>query len=91
METPEVFRNDEPGYVSWLERHERGFVLNLWPVGSSQVPMLHSARCMHIYYPEVTYTHTVKRPKACSEDRVTLERWAHKQGYSFKLCSSCDL
>jgi len=90
MHEPLICRNDDAGYVSCLEHQQsNGFVLNLVPAGSEQTPMLHAAWCTHLFYPLATYTHAVKRPKACSEDRETLERWAQAHGRTFVLCSSC--
>jgi len=89
MSEPVVFHNDDPGYLTWLDLHERGFVLNLRSPGSVHRPMLHTARCPHLYYPPAIYTHTMKRPKACADDRATLERWARDRGDAFDLCATC--
>jgi hypothetical protein len=37
------------------------------------------------------HEHGFVRPKACSDDREMLERWAREQCYAFQLCSNCGL
>ena len=82
------FKNQEEEYVTWLEHHPVGLVLNL-ATGGQHRAMIHTTRCMHLYPPDPTSHHTAVRPKACGEDREELERWGKGAGFTIHPCSSC--
>ena len=79
------FHDDDGGYKQWIEDHVAGYVLNLRPGARS--PMLHSARCGHLYPP--TYGRLTRVPKLCDDDRQVLESWAWKAGHTLAPCASC--
>ncbi len=82
------FRNDNEEYISWVERHPDGFVLNA-STGGKQKAMLHTTRCWHLYPPDPTREHTVTVQKACSRSRDELERWAAEANLTVSLCATC--
>ncbi len=82
------FRNDDQEYISWLERHPMGFVLNL-ATGGKHKAMLHTARCGHLYPVDVALSNTVTYPKACAGDRDELDRWGQEFGFAMAPCPDC--
>jgi hypothetical protein len=82
------FQNEQEEYLSWLERHPAGFVLNLGTGGKHQA-MIHTTRCGHLYPGNPALSHTVAYPKSCSRDRDELERWGREAGYTVVPCPSC--
>ncbi len=81
-------RNDHEEYISWLERHPNGFVLNV-STGGKQKAMLHTSRCWHFYPPDPTQERTVTVQKACSRSRDELERWAAETKLTVSICPDC--
>jgi hypothetical protein len=78
-------------FFGWIETNGGGFVVNSDKATSAaDLPMLHRAKCDHIYdrnwsgYTNVTF-------KLCSANRQELERWIERQdGRTLKLCKSCN-
>lgn len=85
----ELFRNDDAGYRSWIERHADGYIVNLNTLGKNR-SMIHTSRCGHLYEPETTRTHTIAYGKACSQDWQELIAWAKANGHTLAECSSCE-
>ncbi len=83
------FRNDNEEYMSWLERHPNGFVLNV-STGGKQEAKLHTSRCWHLYPPIPTREHTVTAQKVCSRSRDELERWAAAANLTVSFCLTCE-
>ncbi len=81
-------RDDDEEYVSWLERHPTGFVLNM-ATGGKRKPMLHTARCGHLHPPDPSRVHTVAYPKACGGDRDELAQSGREIGFTVALCPDC--
>ena len=84
MNAVDTFHNQDAEYWTWLDHHERGFVLHLRSTG----PMMHTARCMHLYAP-TSYKQATKTQKWCSEDRAALEASARAAGLSIQGCQTC--
>ena len=81
--------NDDSTYVFWLDHHPNGYVINV-RAGTAQ-PMLHTARCSHLYPEDPKYGRATRVPKACDTDRLNLEAWARKQGLTLVLCPDCNV
>lgn len=88
-----IYFHDDPDnnehYLTWLDHHPNGFVLNV-SAGRKQRAMLHTGRCGHLYPPTPTLEHT-KKPKACSEHRDELEGWAADKELRVSLCPDCKV
>lgn len=84
-----TFHNDDKDYARWLEHHGEGYVVHLRPGG--QPPMLHTARCHHLYPAEAYAGRATTTPKVCDTDRERLQRWVAQQGYQLALCATCQL
>ncbi len=80
------FHDEDADYARWLEHHPNGYVVNV--KSGSERPMLHTARCMHLYPPEY-YDHSTRVPKSCDTDRLSLEAWARDAGHDLEPCSTC--
>src|SRR3712207_5870920 len=48
---PRIFKDDDAGFASWLERHPHGYVINTSRTPSPSYLMLHRADCIHISVP----------------------------------------
>jgi hypothetical protein len=83
------FRRDDADYLSWLEHHPNGYVVNIHTRGKNH-SVIHSARCGHLYPPEEHKTHTVSYGKACSENKPELVRWATANGHTLDECTTCN-
>ncbi len=73
-----IFINDEQEYVSWLERHPRGFVVNCHKSPSPKYLMLHCADCGMINSERGNHT-THQYIKLCSIQKKQLETWARNE------------
>ena len=82
-----LFLDEDAEYARWLEHHPNGYVINV-KSGSAR-PMLHTARCTHLYPPN--YARATRVPKACDADRRRLEAWARQSGYDAVPCPDCDV
>lgn len=94
----EIFRDDEMGYLEWLERHPNGFVVNSRRTLDPEYLVLHRARCTSIR----RYSSMDTDPggftergyvKMCSGSIEELEGHLkrltnHRSAFS-KLCSFC--
>ena len=81
-----IFHDEDAAYARWLEHHPHGYVINVRS-GNAR-PMLHTARCMHLY-PSEYYDRATRVPKACDTDRQRLETWAREAGHYLVLCTTC--
>lgn len=88
MSDPHQFKNDDCGYLSWLEANPAGFVLNVDTAGPGS-HRTHSARCRYLYPPRLDRRHTTYR-KAVSRDLETLETWGNRNGVATR-CSCLKL
>jgi len=87
----ELFVDDDAGYVSWLARHPRGYVLNLFPHVSSWHLVLHRASCRTVNRDlGAGRRWTDQFGKACSDDPVEVAGWARREeGKSIHPCGAC--
>jgi hypothetical protein len=73
-----IFEDDDAGYLTWIDSHQHGFVVNTTRKPDPRYLILHRARC-----------HTIRgKPacgkrwttgyfiRACAEDRAELDQWA---------------
>jgi hypothetical protein len=88
----EEFRNDDRGYLNWVARNPRGYVINIQRSLNSSDARLHRADCR-------TVTGTPPRGRAwtglyikiCSLDSAALDDWATRQiGTPIKRCGICE-
>lgn len=78
-------------FFGWIEANEEGFVVNSDRAKSAaDLPMLHRAKCDHIYdrnWPG----YTNQRFKFCSISRQELEGWVEQNDRrELKICKSCE-
>jgi hypothetical protein len=87
----EVFTNDDEAYLGWLSAHPLGFVLNADRAPRATYLKLHRATCHTIRgIPTNGTSWTKDLLKACSDDRVAIERWAQSaKGASPSACGRC--
>lgn len=82
------FKDDEEGYIAWLNSNPSGFLLNVG-TGGATLAMMHSSRCGHLWEPNPKLRHTKDYTKACAATRDALERWAAQHGFTVTYCPSC--
>lgn len=85
------FRNDEKGYLRWVQDNPNGFVVNAdEPATSPDYPMVHRASCGLVSSPTRTNYTTRRYFKTCSHNVRELEQWAKtKRGRSLNPCRRC--
>ena len=83
------FKNDDEGYIAWLEANPSAFLLNVG-TGAAHLAMLHTTRCGHLWEPDPKKHHTTGQyTKAVGTTRAELEDWAAQHGYTVTYCPSC--
>jgi hypothetical protein len=89
---PEVFIDDDDGYLAWLSDHSRGYVLNAARKPTASYLMLHRADCSTIGdVPANGLAWTSDLLKACSDDRLIIKQWARAEtGDDPSLCGRCQ-
>ena len=89
---PEVFIDDDDGYLAWLYDHARGYVLNAARKPTASYLMLHRSDCSTIgNVPANGLAWTSALLKACSDDRLMIEQWARAEtGGVPSLCGRCQ-
>ena len=76
-----TFEDDDAGYVAWIATHPEGFVVNTGRPPRSTYMILHRASCNTIDGDQTKgRSWTFAYMKACSDDRLTVERWCQDQG-----------
>jgi hypothetical protein len=91
------FSNDDGRYLTWLERHVGGFVLNVRRNYSSEYLVLHSSKCSAIRDPNAKRTFDAFTGrgyrKICATSIRELAQWAQAHGRSdppfSKICKRC--
>lgn len=74
---PEIFKNDEKGYLRWVAENPRGFIVNADdPATSPDYPMVHRATHKAMTSPRRGNYTTGRYFKVCSNDMSELEDWA---------------
>lgn len=85
----QVFRNDEAGYRTWLERNPDGYVLQSFVDYKGEYQCLHTANCWTISRPDENYT-SGDFVKTVSESMPELRQFAmQKFGEAPPECSKC--
>lgn len=87
----ELFIDNDEGYLSWLDSHPTGYVLNTTRVPTANYLMLHKATCGYVVgTPSRGVRWTTDFCKACSHDVSALQEWAtlNADG-SLKPCGRC--
>jgi hypothetical protein len=76
-----VFRNDDEGYIRWIQEHPEGFVVNTTPSFSRSYLKLHRASCKFVSEFQKGYSRwtTGDYIKVCSVDRAALDAWAREK------------
>ena len=80
-DAPIEFRNDDAGYIEWIQAHPNGFVVNTTPCYSRSYLKLHRASCKFVSVLQSGYSTWTSGQyiKVCSNDRSTLESWARDE------------
>ena len=83
---PEVFINDETGYLQWAAKNPNGFIVNVdEPPTSPDYPLVHRATHKVMTSPKRQKLH-----KVCSNDMSELEKWAKRErSRSLNPCGKC--
>jgi Family of unknown function (DUF6308) len=86
-----VFRDDEAGYLAWLEAHPHGFVLNAARSPRPDYLILHRASCRTISgQPTRGDVWTGPYIKVCADGEAAIERWtAATVGAAPRRCLVC--
>ena len=86
------FREDDVGYLAWVEHHPEGFVVNADRKPRAEELVLHKASCFSIrnpMKPKGAWTHR-DYIKVCAEVPAELERWARDEtGGTLRPCGQC--
>ncbi|MDP9364231.1 MAG: hypothetical protein M3Q10_08400 [Chloroflexota bacterium] len=86
------FRDNDEGYLQWLDGHPAGFVLNTSRPAKADYLILHRATCGTITGNPARGSRwtTGDYQKICAEHRSELDRWAHvTAGGTPTRCSLC--
>lgn len=87
----EQFVDDDQGYLTWLDQHSQGYVVNAERTPRPSYLVLHEAQCKSIskLYGTAQYW-TRHYIKICADDRTELERWAKQTvGGELQPCGRC--
>ncbi len=86
------FIDDDPGYLDWIHKYPKGFVVNSYSrKPSSEYLILHLATCWTISTIARTNWTTTGFMKICSMNKAELEKWAQTEvGGNLKPCSWCN-
>lgn len=78
--TPIKFRDDDDGYLAWVEAHPQGYVVNTTRGYSRSYLKLHRATCRHVRVLQGGYSTWTAGEyiKLCSTSRAELEGWARR-------------
>ena len=84
------FRNDDEGYIRWVEAHPNGFIVNVDLAQTiPNYPMIHSAQHKLLTSPKIGGFTTGDYEKVCSDDLAELEEWSkHNHGKRLTFCRS---
>lgn len=88
---PHTFKDDETGYLRWVQAHPGGYIVNIdEPQVTPQYPMVHVASHKLLSSPARTNYTTGRYFKVCSEQLENLEAWAQsKYGRTLTRCRQC--
>jgi hypothetical protein len=91
-----VFSNDDPGYVTWVQQHPRGYVLVSWNPPRPEYTTVHRADCHSINPAQATHVQnwTAGYVKVCAPSPEALEGWARTEfGAEYQglhRCKHCE-
>ena len=87
---PQVFEDDDKGYLAWCRDHAGGYVINALR-GSLADPVLHRAECRTIGVQVGENTGwTTYYIKVCADDPGDLTMWSYQHGAAPRDCTKCD-
>jgi hypothetical protein len=94
LQTPEgvqLFRDDDEGYLAWLKKNPKGFVINAKRKPSADYLILHRAACWSISRPLTSEERwTAAYIKICASQSDALAQWARDEvGGNLHLCGMC--
>lgn len=87
----EKFIDNDPGYLDWINKNQRGFVINCDRTPKANYIILHTARCYTINgRPARGKVWTGPYIKICSLDKMELDSWAYTElGVNPRPCKIC--
>lgn len=85
------FKNDEVGYLQWVQANPKGYVVNVdEPNHVAEYPMVHRASHKLISSPQRSNYTTAQYVKYCGGDLDALERWSlARYGKPLVKCRKC--
>ena len=85
------FRDDDEGYVRWLQEHPSGLVVNTYRRPSQNYLILHRADCPHISArADESRRRTVDYIKICAANVEDVQTWARQAvGGTLTRCRTC--
>jgi len=85
------FRDDDEGYIHWLQEHPEGFVVNTYRRPSRNYLILHRTECPHISVRrDESRRWTVDYIKVCAANVQDLQNWARDEvGGALARCRTC--
>lgn len=87
----ENFKDDDAGYLRWVEDHSDGYVVNCYRTPSPSYLKLHRATCRWIQTEKWTNYTTKTYMKVCSSDKAELDTWArHDIDGELDPCKHCN-
>ena len=91
MSVDEFRNHDDQGYLRWVARHHRGYVINIQRTFNPRDARLHAAYCETITgTPARGDTFTGDWIKVCSGSLTELDNWAKQHtGAVVKRCGTC--
>ena len=87
-----IFEDDDAGYLTWIDGHQHGFVVNSTRKPDPRYLYLHRASCGTIRGKPARAKRwtTGLCIKACSEPRADLDQWARRvAGGELHPCGLC--
>ena len=84
------FRNDDEGYLAWVDSHPNGFIVNVdLAQNVSNYPMVHSTAHKLLTSSKIGGFTTGDYEKICSDDLAELEEWSRmNHGKRLTFCQS---
>jgi hypothetical protein len=86
----QAFRDDDAGYLAWIQQHSDGFVVNAERRPTPSYLILHRADCTFITRASQQGRWTADYVKVCAPAVAELERWASRVvGGRLQPCHWC--
>jgi hypothetical protein len=77
MAEAKLFKDNDVGYLAWIGKHKRGYVVNIARSAKSNFRLLHAAGCSSISPPRQA-NWTKQYLKLCADEIQALESWIGK-------------